>query len=655
MQHLPEEHEAHLQAVYDAIQDGLVVFDQAGAVVLLNEAQAHLFGYPGVAEMERDLAHLAQVFALSTLDGTPLPVDQWPVSRVMQGERLRDLVLQVRRRDTGQEWIVSFTGEPVRDAQGRQVLSVVVSRDVTDAHRALRSLRASEERYRTLFGSIDQGYCTMQILLDEHGRPADYRFLEMNPAFERHTGLADAVGRTARELVPDLEDRWIQAYGRVALTGVAEKFVDESEAMGRIFQVEAFRIGDPAELRVALLFSDITARVRSEQGLHEVLEALRASEERLRESDRRKDEYLAMLGHELRNPLAAVQNAAELIKLIAREEPRLERPSAVLERQAAHMARLIDGLLEVSRIVQGKIRLERDTVDVARILERVLEDRGAERLSRNLRLECDLPKAPLWVCGDPVRLAQVFDNLVGNALKFTPAPGRVRATLREEAGQAVLRVQDDGVGIAPQRLGRIFEPFHQEEQDVARGSGGLGLGLALARGLVELHGGSIEAHSFGPGSGAEFTVRLPQAPAPRGAESRREQPGLPALRILLVEDHGDAAEMLVALLEMQGHQVRLAGSADEALDLLRAERMDVVLCDIGLPGRSGYDFARAVREDPSRRGVSLIALTGYGQPEDRRRTREAGFEHHLTKPVDLAHLQRVLAEVARSASGSGSS
>lgn len=372
----------------------------------------------------------------------------------------------------------------------------------------------------------------------------------------------------------------------------------------------------------------------------DVTERKRAEEE-IRESGRRKDEFLAMLGHELRNPLAAIRNAAELLKLTAGDDRRERRTQRVLERQSWHMTRLIDGLLEVSRIARGKVELDCEPVDVRSIVECVVQDRVSELQSRGLELNVDLPAEPVWVWGDRVRLAQVLDNLLGNAAKFTEE-GSVTVTLRPENGSAVLAVRDTGVGIRAEMLEQLFDPFQQERQDMARTGGGLGLGLAVAKGLVELHGGSIRARSAGAGAGSEFEVCLPLSARRREAATGEESRAVEPREILIVEDNVDAADMLRDLLELSGHHVGVAENGRDALDTLHGAGVDVVLCDLGLPGMSGYELARAIRDDESLRDVRLVAVTGYGQPEDRRRSQEAGFDAHLTKPIDLRALETVL-------------
>jgi len=376
----------------------------------------------------------------------------------------------------------------------------------------------------------------------------------------------------------------------------------------------------------------------------------KAAERRLVDADRQKDEFLAMLGHELRNPLAAVRSAAEVLKVHARNAPPLERTQAVLERQTAHMAKLLDGLLDVSRIIRGKIAIESDVVDLAQLCREVAADVTERIGSRGLSIRSDLPTGPVWVVGDRVRLTQVLDNLLSNAVKYTPDDGRVTLTLAREDGAAVVAVRDTGVGIEPELLPDIFDVFRQARQPLDRSSGGLGLGLALVKSLVRMHGGNVEARSQGRGHGAEFIVRLPltdrRIPAPDQPETVEATP----LRLLVVEDNEDVAEMLQAVLRRAGHQVSVATRGEEGVTIARASRPDAVLCDLGLPGgMTGFDVARTLRGDPDTQRIALIALSGYSRPEDKARAAEVGFDGHIAKPVDARSIGRALAELVRPA------
>jgi PAS domain S-box-containing protein len=362
---------------------------------------------------------------------------------------------------------------------------------------------------------------------------------------------------------------------------------------------------------------------------------------RMQRESREKDEFLAMLAHELRNPLGAIGGAAQVLGLCDLREPHAIRAHAVIQRQVVHMARLMDDLLDVGRVVTGKIDLERRAVDLAQCVRGCVTAATAGQYGqRTIELETQ----SVWVDGDPVRLEQIASNLVSNALRFTEEHQVVRVSVGEESDSAVLRVADDGVGIEPQILPRIFDLFVQADRSRDRAKGGLGIGLTLVKRLVELHGGTVDAASPGPGQGSTFTVRLPRIAAevlsPPGERSGRTTA---RLSILLVDDNADARAMCALMLEADGHYVFQSADGPSALQVFRRIQPQVAVIDIGLPGMDGYDVARRLRAEPQGRDVKLIALTGYGFPEDRERSRAEGFDSHLVKPVEPDELRRHLA------------
>jgi PAS domain S-box-containing protein len=366
----------------------------------------------------------------------------------------------------------------------------------------------------------------------------------------------------------------------------------------------------------------------------------------LQDANRHKDQFLAMLAHELRNPLAPVRNALHILKSARADREAVEQARAVMERQVVHMARIVDDVLDVSRITRGKIALRSERLDLARLVRHAVEDHRASFEDAGLAATADVPEVPLWVQGDPTRLTQVVSNLLRNAVKFTPRGGTVSVRLTADAGlgQAVLTVRDTGAGIEPAMLPRLFEPFTQADRSLDRSQGGLGLGLALVKGLVELHGGETQAASNGPGRGAEFVVRLPLLPEPAAITELPEAP-TPAgkrLRVLVVEDNRDAADTLRVLLELYGYEVTVAHTGPAGVQTAKAWRPDVVLCDIGLPGMDGYGVVRELRRHPATAQARMIAVTGYGSDQDRERSQEAGFDAHLTKPADPTALQALL-------------
>ncbi len=369
--------------------------------------------------------------------------------------------------------------------------------------------------------------------------------------------------------------------------------------------------------------------------------------QRVVEEDRRKDEFLAMMAHELRNPLAPIVNMVEMLRLRGDDPDARRRATEMVGRQARHMARLLDDLLDVSRITYGKIGLRKERIELCDVVRRAVD--GARPLleSRDHRVTLSLPPEAVWLDADPARLEQVLANLLNNAAKFTPPGGRIGVEVAVEEREAVLRVRDDGPGIPPELRSRIFEPFVQEDRSLDRPYGGLGIGLTLVRTLVSLHGGGVEAHSEGPGLGSEFVIRLPllpleAVPSPATASGAREAATAQA-KILVVEDNPDAAQALSELLELWGYEVAVAVDGMTALRVVESFRPDVVLMDIGLPGMDGYELARRLRERPDLEGAHFIALTGYGQEADRRRSAEAGFDDHLTKPADPGVLRELLA------------
>ncbi|WP_434113442.1 PAS domain S-box protein [Methylocaldum sp. GT1TLB] len=372
--------------------------------------------------------------------------------------------------------------------------------DLIDRKRAEEALRESEEKYRTLFECMDEGFCTIEVLFDESERPVDYRFLIVNPAFERQSGIRDAVGRRIREIAPLLEEHWFEIFGKIALTGQPMRFENFAAQLHRHYDVYAFRIGAPSERKVAVLFNDITRR--------------KLIEETLRKADRRKDEFLAMLAHELRNPLAPLRTGLHVLRKSDGTNPATERTQTLLtmmERQVNHLVRLVDDLLEVSRITQGKIALKKERVDLATIVGHAVETSQALIEAGNHTLEVSLPPEPVCLDADPVRLTQVLSNLLNNAAKYMAAGGHVWLLAERQGPDAVVSIRDEGIGISAEMLPHVFDLFTQADRSIDRSQGGLGLGLSLVRHLVELHGGSVEARSEGPGLGSEFVVRLPLA------------------------------------------------------------------------------------------------------------------------------------------------
>jgi signal transduction histidine kinase len=403
-------------------------------------------------------------------------------------------------------------------------------------------------------------------------------------------------------------------------------------------------------------FPTETERLLLRVGANQAAVALQRAEavEALREADRRKDEFLAMLAHELRNPLAPIRNGLQIMRLAGDPGGEVQAAREMIGRQVEHMVRLIDDLLDLSRISRGKIELRRERVELATVLQNALETSRPLIEAAGHELTVALPPGRVWLEADATRLAQVVANLLNNAAKYTKPGGRIWLTAEQAGGQAVIRVRDTGIGLPPEMLPHVFEMFAQGETSLARSQGGLGIGLTLVKSLVEMHQGTVEAHSAGPGRGSEFVVRLP-ALEDDGAMGRRfdgvreGHPVTPSkrhpVRILVVDDNVDAARSLGLLLTMQGHETALAHDGAGALEAARTFRPQLVLLDIEMPGMSGYEVARRFRQQPDWRDVVLVALTGWGQPDDLRRCREAGFDQHLTKPAESGAIEKLLAEL----------
>jgi CheY-like chemotaxis protein/nitrogen-specific signal transduction histidine kinase len=358
----------------------------------------------------------------------------------------------------------------------------------------------------------------------------------------------------------------------------------------------------------------------------------------IRDADRRKDEFLAMLAHELRNPLAPIRSGLDLLEMEGVDATTAAWTKDMMKRQVQHMVRLVDDLLDVSRIMRGKIQIRKEPLSLGDVITRGIETAHPLIDAQGHELIVSLPREPLWIEADTVRIAQVVANLLNNAAKYNDKPGHIWITAELENGQAAFRVRDDGMGMEKDLLPKVFDLFTQADRSVARSQGGLGIGLTLVRLIVGLHGGTVEAYSEGLGKGSQFTVRLPlmAAPAAQVEKTRADvRPQAPATqhRVLVVDDNTAAARLLSTIVSRWRHDVQTAFDGETALEMANRYHPDVVLLDIGLPGMSGYQVAKSLRRQPQFAHTLLVAVTGYGQEEDRRRSREAGFDHHLVKPV----------------------
>jgi PAS domain S-box-containing protein len=624
-----------LDAVIERAAVGLCLVGSSGEVLRANERWLRAVGAPAEQVVGRDVL-------------APLP-RTWRVRALLARARRGEAVALPPLRRGGIAWQVTAAPVPLAERGAGLLLTIVERAETRGAVRARgeaasprrAAARARDPRtphepaLRALADAMPQIVCA----LAPDGTP-EY----VNPAWTAFSGLdleasvrLGWLGVVHPDDAPALRDTW----RRATLSGKAEQVELRYRAADGGFRWFLSRLapilGDGRRVvRWIGAAIDIDDRRREEAERERLLA-------RVEEADRRKTEFLGVLSHELRNPLAPLRNAAYVLERSPQGGEQARAAVGVIGRQVDQLARLVDDLLDVTRIARGKVQLRRRKVDLADLVCRTVEDHRALLDGRGVALDVAAPAAPVWVEADATRLAQVIGNLLGNAAKFTDAGGRVRVAVAEEGGRAVLRVEDTGVGMPADLVDRVFEPFVQAEDAPHRARGGLGLGLALVKGLVDLHGGAVEARSEGPGRGATFTVTLPllrleerEAPTPVPA------PACPARRVLVVEDNRDAAEMLRLVLELDGHEVEVAHDAGGAVERTRAFLPDVELCDIGLPDRDGYEVAREIRADPALAGVRLVALTGHALPEDQRRAAEAGFDAHLGKPVSPPELERVL-------------
>ncbi|HEX2573981.1 MAG TPA: chemotaxis protein CheB [Polyangia bacterium] len=610
-----QERAHRLAAIVESSEDAIIGLTPELRVLSWSRGAEHLLG-PTAHEM------LGQSISLVQIEGGPQALGPL-CERIRQGERIEPFKAAYLRRD-GRRLRLVVSLSPVIDPGGTLTGVSVIAHDVTRQERSEQALLASEERLRQL---VESDLVSIAFF-DLSGR-----MVEANDAFLKTTGYGreEILRISWNDLTPP-ESR-----------GLGMQIFEEIKAGGRCLPHEILcrrRDGAtfPALLGGALL------RERSE-GIALLLDiSERRRVETLEMADRRKDEFLAMLAHELRNPLAPIRNAVEVLLGPALDETRRARALQMIDRQVRHMARLIDDLLDLSRVSHGKIRLHVERVELGELVRTTIGDHQPAAQAAGVLLDLVVPEAPIWLLADPVRVAQSLANLLGNAFKFSPRGTRVLVEVKVERGarEALLRVTDEGMGMAPELLARMFQPFEQGEHSPERG--GLGLGLALVQRLMELHGGRVEAASEGPGKGSVFVLHLPLAEMEAGDPTGDPEVAAPRVRrVLVIEDNVDAAESLSLVLELAGHEVFIAGTGAAGVEKARELQPDVVLCDIGLPGgMDGYAVAGALRADPATASIYLAALTGYGMAEDRSQALAAGFDAHLTKPTDPGALKRLL-------------
>ncbi len=655
-----------LRLLLDNVQCGVIACDADGTLSLFNDVARELHGLPKqpLTAAERTVAATdwPRHFNLFQPDGkTLMQPAEVPLYRALLGERVVDSEMIIRPQGLPPR-TVQVSGQAFYAADGTKLGAVVSLQDISarkaaeaelqraqenleqrvqqrtvELARANAALRQSEDKWRLLVDTIPQ--------LAWMARPDGSIFWYNRPWYE-YTGTkpqrVEGWGWQSvidPDTLPTMMERWKASLA----SGTAFEAVVSIKGSDQIYRSFLSRANPLRDRDGQVLFwfgtyTDITAQIEIEEAL--------------RDNDRRKDEFLATLAHELRNPLAPLRNALEILKLNGLDAHLVQDTRDLMERQVQQLVRLVDDLLDVSRVMRGKIELRKEVVNLATVVSRAVETAKPLIDAHGHELELSLPAEPVVLDADPIRLAQVIGNLLTNSAKYTEPGGRIWLAVDRDREHAVVSVRDNGIGIAAETLPHIFSLFVQVDQATTRSQGGLGIGLTLVQNLVDMHGGEVRAFSAGLGTGCEVQVRLPlliqpsAVPAPEPAQSQQAESLGASHRLLVVDDNQDAANTLAMLLRMQGHDVQVAHNGPAALDIAASHCPDLVFLDIGMPGMDGYEVARRLRRIPALESVVLVALTGWGQQEDRRRSAAAGFDHHLVKPPEPQVVEQLLASLS---------
>lgn len=641
---------------------GPCALDQVSTHRLPLRTASKLYGFLNysVRDFEEFLPYQPYIANLANIVATELERRSLELTRRTIQDQLQQVLQELESE------VVDRTAELARR-------NVELEQEIQSRNSLEQALRLSEERYRSLTIATTQIVWTTnplgEIIEDV---PSWCAFTGQHEAAVKGHGWNDAVHPEDRL---DAMTSWQQAvaacsiydaeyrlyrhdgeYRHVVDRGVPVLEADGTirEWVGTCTDITERKLAEEAlqksheelEIHVEERTSELA---RTNEALSNEIVERKRMEQALRENDRHKDEFLAMLAHELRNPLAPILHALQVLKKHDHPDAALVWGHTLIERQVTHIARLLDDLLDVARIIQGKIRLKMERCDLTKIITDAVEDCLPLIESRRHHLVLSMPVEPQWLEADATRLEQIITNLLNNAAKYTEEGGTITLSTMRTGNYALIRVEDTGVGIAPDLLTRVFDLFTQADRSLAHSQGGLGLGLTLVRQLVEKHDGTVTAASAGIGQGSSFTVRLPLLPADQSAvESIHASLSNPlvsrlsTLRIMVVDDYVDAAESLAMLLQMEGHEVKTVHCGLQAVEQAQVFRPQIVVLDIGLPGLNGYEVANRLRALPETQGAMLIALTGYGQTEDRNRSQNAGFDHHLLKPVNYEMLSELL-------------
>ncbi len=650
MEELAEKN-AFIEAVIGQVPVGIVVAEaETQRLITSNKEAQRLTGIDfSVGQCIEGIVPQNDLHAFAA-SGAEFQPGQSPLARALRGELIHSESVTLERKDRTTVSL-SVNAGPIRDSNGNVIAAVSAFYDVSERRLHEKQVIESQRFLRCSLDSLSSHIA----VLDECGN-----ILEVNEAWRRFadenqfTYFKYGVG--ANYLAPfdgqslECGEGKLIARGiRDVMEGRSDRFEFEypchSPDQQRWFLMRVTRFSGEGPLRVVVAHENVTK--------------LRLALDALRESDRRKDEFLATLAHELRNPLAPIHNAVQILKLPDNQEATRLRTLDIMERQTSQLTRLVDDLMDVSRVMRGKIELRLQTVDLRNVLEQAIESCDPLIVSREHTVDVQVPESPVLVCADPVRLTQILGNLLTNAAKYTEPNGRILVSVKSDATDAIIAIQDNGIGIETEKLHGIFELFVQVDHATTRSQGGLGIGLTLVKNLVELHGGHVMVQSDGLGCGSTFTVRLPlMATSPLVHSMTDEAPGslvseersdarASRCRVLVVDDNRDAANSLGVLLKAMGHEVCVAHCGIDALENARKFEPDILFLDIGMPEMDGYEVARRLRMDSRFDRVCLAALTGWGQADDRRRTSEAGFDYHIVKPPELPRLLSVIAEATR--------
>jgi len=621
-------------SVLENMSEGLLLFDAEMNLIYQNAASLRIHGFD-----PRDPGHMTNNEVPATwlaweLDGRPVSFDGWPVSRVFRGERFQDQIMRVVHAETNYEFYGSYNGSPIYAPDGKIVLGFITVRDITaqvrateEKRRAEDKVRESEERFRALADNISQ----LAWMTDETGYIVWYNqrwYDYTGTTFEQMKGWGwQAVHH------PDHLQRVIERYRQSLDTG--EVWEDTFPLRGKDGSYRWF-------LSRAVPIRDAAGKVLHWFGTNTDITEQREAKERAEAASQAKDQLLAMVSHELRTPLNPILAITSYLQESDTLPPALREDIDIIRRNIEHEARIVDDLLNVTRLSRGKVALQRETVDMHALIRTVVGQFQPQMTAKGISLLVSLQARPHHVWADPGRMQQVLSNLFDNAMKFTPAGGMVTVRTTIAQGRVCVAVVDTGVGIDPEVLPRLFTPFEQGEKTITRRFGGLGLGLVIIKGIMELHGGSVRVHSDGRGLGSTFVLELDPVPGvvrENPPVDKEVPPSNACQRILLVEDHPDTLRTMRRLLCALGYSVVSAGNVAEAMRMVDAEEFDVLVSDIGLPDGSGLDIMRAVKD---RRGKKGIALSGFGHDEDIRRSTQAGFAEHIVKPVNIQYLDAAL-------------